>query len=132
MSEEDVSIYKLLSKGASSFFSKKPEIYFPTVTQLHYSIGFIDRYFVKPANDSFAQITEVTEIEFLSFNSNPFYKRVAIRWKITGSVDTIKKDGVVEELGVGEHNYNQLKNASEVISDISNKLSDLYQFYKSD
>tara|TARA_B100002019_G_scaffold51741_1_gene44026 strand:+ start:7924 stop:8322 length:399 start_codon:yes stop_codon:yes gene_type:complete len=130
--DENATIYKLLLGSNNNFFTQKPEMYLPSVNETHYTQGFISRYFVKPANDKFASITEVTEIEFLSFASNPFYKRVSFKWKITGPINRVEVGGIVEEEGVGEFNFNQLKNAEGFVEGISEKLSDLYQFYKAD
>lgn len=132
MSNEDVDVYKLLSSGSSKIFSQKPELFFPKVTETHYSEGFIDRYFLKPSNDKNSSIIEVTQIEFLSFEQNPFYIRAFVRWKITGPLDTKMVNGIIDEMGVIDHNYNQLKNAEKFISGISSSLSDLLQFYKAD
>tara|TARA_B100002019_G_C21197922_1_gene562389 strand:- start:157 stop:555 length:399 start_codon:yes stop_codon:yes gene_type:complete len=132
MNNEDVDVYRLLSQSSGKIFSQKPELFFPKVTELHYSEGFIDRYFLKPSNDKHASIIEVTQIEFLSFEQNPFYKRAYVRWKITGNLDTTISNGITNEVGVLEHNDKQLRNAEKFIEGISNSLSDLLQFYKAD
>ena len=48
------------------------------------------------------------------------------------TINRVEVGGIVEEEGVGEFNFNQLKNAEGLVEGISEKLSDLYQFYKAD
>jgi hypothetical protein len=132
VSTEDVDVYKLLSHGSGKVFSQKPDLFFPTITELHYSDGFIDRYFLKSASDKYSSIIEVTQIEFLSFEQNPFYKRASVRWKLTGPLDNVTRNGIVEDVGVIEYNHTQLKNAENSIDGLLQKFSDLMQFYKAD
>ena len=72
MNNEDVDVYRLLSQSSSKIFSQKPELFFPKVTELHYSEGFIDRYFLKPSNDKHASIIEVTKLSFYRLNKIHF------------------------------------------------------------
>jgi ABC-type transporter Mla MlaB component len=132
MGNEDVDVYKLLSVQRRDIFTQKPTIHFPEVTPRDYTIGFKERYFLKSTNDKLAPIIEVTEIEFSFFKQNPFYKGVKLNWKVSGSIETIENGGIVEEIGVAEHNNKQVKFAEMTITGINEKLSDLYQFYKAD
>jgi hypothetical protein len=130
MMSEDVDVYKLLSQGSTKFFNQKPELYFPILTGIEYTAGSVTRYFIRPANDQTSSIMEINETEFRVFSTNPFYTGVSIDWKITGPLDSVVINDIVHEMGVGDHNYTQLKIAEQSFSGMFDKLSDLYQFYK--
>ena len=129
---DDIDIYRLLSRGNSKFFSQKPDLYFPVLTEVEYNKGDVNRYFIRPANDSYSAIMEINETEYRVFITNPFYKGVTLNWKIVGPLDTIVVDGIVHELSVSEYNFNQLKKAEQSLPGMIAKLTDLHQFYKAD
>jgi hypothetical protein len=129
---DDIDIYRLLSRGNSKFFSQKPDLYFPVLTDVEYNKGDVNRYFIRPANDPNSAIMEINETEYRVFITNPFYTGVILNWKITGPLDTIIINGIVNELGISEYNFNQLKKAEQSLSGMIAKLKDLHQFYKPD
>ena len=102
--------------------------YFVTPTDIDYQNGQITRYFVQKVNDS-----RVIEVNQSNFNdvSTFLYIKVSLQWKITGTVNNIIKNNQVQTIGVTEFNTQQILDASKVIFQLSDKLINPLQFYKS-
>ena len=132
MSQDDIDVYNLLSGPKNRLYYQKPSVYFPVITPIEYSEGYVDRFFLRSANDLSSPIIEVDETEFRMFLNNPFYVSAQIRWKITGQINTIIENGIIIDLGISEHNARQIRLVADKLPNLYSKLSDLYQFYKAD
>jgi hypothetical protein len=128
--DEDIDVYNVLARHNTGFYSQTPKVYLPDPGPEEYNKGYIMRFFVQKANDSNGPIVEVTEDALKLFIDNPFYAAATVSWKITGPPNTITRGGVEHEVGVSEHNYTRANRANDRIRGISDKLSDVYQFYK--
>jgi hypothetical protein len=129
-SDEDVNVYKVLSKTKTAMYSSTPPSHAATPDSEEYLEGYIFRFFAKKANDKNAPIIEINENNFNMLRQNPFYVKVSMRWKISGPPTTLIRDGIEYEEGVSEYNYRQVTGANTIISGLYKKLHDLYQFYK--
>ena len=127
---EDIDVYKVLARQNTSFYSDRPKTFYPSPETTDYSIGYITRCFSRKTNDKNASITEISEHTASLFKENPFYLIVSVKWKITGSLNTINKNGIEYEEGVSEHNFRTTSLAEEKMMGISQKLSDPFKFYK--
>jgi len=132
MSNEDVDVYTLLNRGNIGIFTNTPSMYYPILTPTEYGVGQFNRYFVRSANDKNANIIEIDEAEYRSFQKNPFYIKTSISWKIKGPIEDIIKDGILLESGVSKHNFEQLTLAESNFPGLIEKLTDLFEFYKAD
>ena len=127
----DGSIKEALLLINISFAANFPRI-FVELTAIEYDKGTFLRFFLRKSNDKNAPIVEVEEAEFRAFLKNPFYIRTTLVWKIRGSLESIVNDGILIEKGISDHNYEQVTSADAIIPGISNKLKDLFEFYKAD
>lgn len=128
-SEEDIVVYKVLSKTKTAMYSAAPPAHVAFPGSEEYSEGYIFRFFAKKANDKNAPIIEINENNFNLLRQNPFYVKVSMRWKISGQPTTLIRDGIEYEEGVSEYNYRQVAGANGIINGLRDKLHDLYQFY---
>ena len=63
----------------------------PTPTETDYSNGYIDRFFVKKANENI--IFEISYSSAVYINTN-LYKPVQVKWKISGPKNDVYKNNV--------------------------------------
>ena len=131
-SEEDVEVYKVLSRESMEFYSLRPPEYNPSKGENleDFQEAYIKRWFARKANDENAPIIEIDEENFNSLKHNPFYTITTLSWKISGPATTVIKDGIEYEEGVSEYNFRRIHMATKNISGLHKKLPDLYQFYK--
>jgi hypothetical protein len=59
---------------------------YPTVTPLHYTTGFINRYFMRRVNGELNSIIEITEAAYDSAQKNPLYLTTGVLWAITDNL----------------------------------------------
>tara|TARA_A100001037_G_scaffold67550_1_gene60018 strand:+ start:65476 stop:65886 length:411 start_codon:yes stop_codon:yes gene_type:complete len=132
MSEfDDIDVYKVLSRQDTSFYSDHPKPHFPKPDDSEYASGYVRRYFSRKTNDENAPIVEISEHTASLFVDNPFYIIVGITWKIAGQMNTVNLGGVEYEEGVAEYNHRAVTNANTKIPGLQDKLSDVFQFYRS-
>lgn len=130
MEDEDIQVYKILSKQNTKFYSDRPKPTFPNPQPEDYTRGFINRFFCRKTNDKNAEIIEVSDHTASLFLNNPFYIVISVRWKISGPMNTLTRDGVEYEEGVSEHNYRTRSVANQKLPGLVDKLSNLYLLYK--
>lgn len=105
--------------------------YHPAPTDEDYAIGYIDRFFIRLANQETGIINEVDSKIFVRLQTNPLYIRTQIRWKITGPTSTIfNEDGSVKEFGIAHANKRSVELGKKDIPNLDKFLIDYTKFSK--
>ena len=113
------------------FDLKTPKTIVPVPKDADYKYGFIERYFIKKANDENGFIYEVNFDSYEKYLENPYWVCDVIRWRITGPLNPIYKDnGELDDRGVIYSNKTALGIASKKLNNISLYLPNIIQFYK--
>ena len=125
---KDVSSYKQLK--TITVQTQTPQSYTPIVNQNDRVAGFITRYFIKKTNES-----KIIEIDLQQYNAylakridKNLYQTIAIKWIITGPLETQYKNGV-EIPSVMQQNLNAIRVAQETMPGINIVLANPIQFY---
>lgn len=125
---KDVSAYKQLK--TITVQTQTPQSYTPIVNQNDRVAGFITRYFIKKTNES-----KIIEIDLQQYNAylakridKNLYQTIAIKWIITGPLETQYKNGV-EIPSVMQQNLNAIRVAQETMPGINIVLANPIQFY---
>ena len=125
---KDVSAYKQLK--TITVQTQTPQSYTPIVNQNDRIAGFITRYFIKKTNES-----KIIEIDLQQYNAylakridKNLYQTIAIKWIITGPLETQYKNGV-EIPSVMQQNLNAIRVAQETMPGINIVLANPIQFY---
>lgn len=91
--------------------------------------GFFTRYFMKKINETL--IIEVSAEQYAAYQNrkidNNMYIAAAIRWKITGPIQTVTTP--IKVLGVVESNLQSIKQIEKQIPGIVSKLTNPTEFY---
>ncbi len=96
---------KYRARKIATIVQQEPTPVMPVVTQSDAENGFLDRYFIKAANQS-ELIVEVDKDQYNLFKNNPRFIVAKIRWKIRGDVNTTTTAYGVKVLGVEDYNKN--------------------------
>ena len=101
--------------------------YKPTLTKADYDRGFINRYFVQKVNE--LTVREVS-VDNYGETSDSLYKKVTLKWKISGpqkSSGTARKMDVV---GVEDFNRLSIKEASTTIDGIEKVVGNYLEYWQ--
>jgi hypothetical protein len=123
-------MYKDLQKDIENFVLNIPETIVPVPSTTDYNLGYVYRYFIQKANDENSFIFEISETSFKSYQTNPFWKKIRLKWRIVGPVNSTYKNGEIDDRGVINSNKASLAAASSEIKNISLYLPNLLQFHK--
>lgn len=123
-------MYKDVAKNIERFNLKLPNTIIPVPTESDYQLGFINRYFIQKANDEDASVFELSEDEYTVYATNPFWKKVELKWRIAGPINPTSAGEVSYDRGVMASNKTALALASIVIKNISLYLPNLLQFHR--
>ena len=109
-----------------------PEEELVEITKEEYESLFIVRYFIKKISDANSRIYEVGVEQYNAFNQSPFYLTKAIKWKISGELNTPSDNmvGIKSEKGVIDHNTGVLNRLEKEFPGIKSKIPSVTQFYK--
>jgi hypothetical protein len=118
--------------------SKKPKIvrydvatHIPNLTDVDYSRGYINRYFVQQLNDKGSPIYEVTNKFYTYYRSVPQFTAVSLRWRVTGpNEQEYDKTGTIIDKSVSESNRIAIKLVAFEIPNLKLYLPNLLQFHK--
>lgn len=112
----------------------KPNIidaFHPEPTAEDYSMGYIDRFFCRMANQSDGIITEISPKLYNKLQNDKKLITARMRWKIKGEMETkFNDDGSVKEFGIIHANKRSIELAKKNISNIDTFLVDYTKFYK--
>lgn len=120
-----VDKYKQLTAVNIPATFARARLFAPTDDQ--YSLPFVRRYFAKKINDN-----EIIEVDGENYKmlSGLIYTLLSIKWKISGSVNTVTQNNIVTSEGVVEFNSQQVRTAEKTMPGISKRLPNLLEGYK--
>jgi hypothetical protein len=93
--------------------------YLPNPTDKDYTAGYIQRFFVQQANDTNSPIYEISPKQISKYDGKPFYRMVALDWRLTGTNEEIKASNSIS-----------VRLASQTLPKIQLYLPNLLQFHK--
>jgi len=130
ISDREVALYKRLSGKRRGVV---PSPFRPKPTDKDYKVGEIRRYFAQQTTQPTGEITEVSKAQFEALKTNPLYRVVDVRWKISGPVEDTLDPETEEVKIVGAENSNKasIRIAAKTIPTIHRKLNNPLQFYQS-
>jgi len=103
----------------------------PIPSQKDYDLGEIRRYFAQQVNDKTAEIFELSVQDFAAAKLSPLYLAVSLRWKISGPATSVRNEiGIRERSGIVEANTNAVKQASQKMPALAQKLSNPFQLWR--
>ena len=92
-----------------------------------YDRGFVDRYFVQKVNDLTVQ--EVSPENYGQV-MDQLYKKVSLKWKISGPQKSIGSPRKIDVLGVEDFNRAAIKKASETIDGIEKVVGNYLEYWR--
>lgn len=124
---------QLYSKNKQRKYSKIlqefPEPFVPIVTKKDAENKFINRYFVKKANEP-SLIYETNKSTFETFSKNPFFVTVKLKWVVVGKKDSYLKAGTsIQFLGVADLNEREVSKADLTFGGLFNYIKDYLEFW---
>jgi hypothetical protein len=100
--------------------------YRPSPTDSDYEKGYIDRYFAKKANENV--IVEISYLDNVNIN---LYKKVVMRWRISGPKNNTFKNGILDKAGITEQNRFEIERVKkEEGVDLSLALPNLLEYWR--
>ncbi len=123
-----VEKYRLLGSQFSTELRVYAVPYSPKPTVRDYQNGYLMRYFVRKANDIRSGVTEVSKSNFDKVGS--YYKKLPVKWKITGPINDIIDRGIVVTSGVIDTNRRTVEKKAVIMPGLSKVLNNLLAFYK--
>jgi hypothetical protein len=82
---------KILEGGNDEFIIPPINTIIPNPTSDDYKIGYIQRYFIQKKSDESAYIYEVEKYYYTDILTNPFFKGIVLKWKISGNREEVRE-----------------------------------------
>lgn len=124
MIQNTQNIYKNIISGTNYY---NPTTYTPILNADDYKIGYIDRYFVGKRNQS--EMMETSERDYNLTSSN-IYKKIKIKWKVSGPLYNQYEGKILQNTGVINYNNLRIKEASFTFSTAMLILNNPKQFWR--
>lgn len=105
-----------------------PTVYKPVPEKKDYDFGYIDRYFVGMINQS--EMMMETSIRDYNLTDSNLYKKIAVKWKISGPEFSVYKNKILQTVGVVEYNTRRINDVSKVFPNAFNILNNPKQFWR--
>jgi hypothetical protein len=105
-----------------------PTVYKPTPEKRDYDFGYIDRYFVAKINQSELML-ETSIRDYNSISAN-LYKKIAIKWKISGPEYNLYKDKILQTAGVVEYNTRRISDVVKIFPNANIILNNPKQYWR--
>ena len=122
------TLYPTRTNQLSRLLQETPTPSIPVVTQGDAEQGFIDRYFVRTANNE-GLVVEIDKKQYESFRKNPRFITTKLRWKIVGKKEnTIIPAGAIV-YGIADTNRNTVANADLTFGGLRKYIQDYAQFW---
>jgi hypothetical protein len=109
----------IVDDDLNDFRSRRIKTSVASPTENDYKIGYIQRYFIQKRNDEAAYIYEVSKLYYAEIISNPFFRGVIMKWKISGKREEVK-----------EMNRKSVSYASKNMKTLPLYLPNYLQFHK--
>lgn len=134
MEEQNLDIiakYRKLQRYIKTEAKIVSTTYHPDPIEEDFQIGYLDRFFLRKANQQTGIIQEVDAKTYKKFMNNPLFAKTRIRWKIMGPLNTtFNDDGSVKEYGIAHANKRSIELGKKDISNLDKFLVDYTKFYK--
>ena len=118
-------MYTEVAKNINNFKLEYPNTIVPSPNSVDYDNGFIERYFIRKANDSNGFLYEVNFITFTKYLKNTFWIGENLKWRITGPVDPVyNQNGILTDIGVRSSNRESTLIAANKIKNKEQKKID--------
>lgn len=116
----DISRYnRILEVDNTEFIIPRVQTLVPSPTSDDYKKGYLQRYFIQKTNDESGYIYEVENYYYTEVLSNPFFRGVVLKWKISGNREEVK-----------EMNRKSVNYVSKDMKNLSLYLPNYLQFHK--
>ena len=113
--------------GLSGYDYYTPSTYFPTISKEDYNNGYISRYFVSRIN--FEESIETNYRDF-QLTDTSFFKKMEIKWKITGPKDNIYIGKMLKFTGVKNYNILRINELQQIIPNVNIILNNPLQYWQ--
>jgi len=124
-------MYNDLTKNKTKYSLEIPKTFVPAPTDVDYSNGFIQRYFIQRVSDINGFVFEINSDTYQELLTNPYFISTIVRWRIAGPKnETFNIDGSIDDKGVINSNKASIQIASAVLKNIGLYLVNPLQFYK--
>ena len=91
----------------------------PKTNEKDFSRGYIVRHFVQKVNDDFSPIIEVSQSGLNRIRTNPLFRSVSLRWRLSGTNEQIKNSNRVS-----------LSEKLKIMPQLKNRLVNLIEYSK--
>lgn len=126
---EMVQAYSALRNDRN--FREAPLSHVASPTDKDYELGEIDRYFVQVTNQLNGEIVEVAQQIWKDLQSNPMYRSIELRWKISGPLtDSYDEDGQRVRIGLRAANMTTVRQSAKQMPAIAHQLTNPLQFWR--
>lgn len=116
----DISRYnRILEVDNTEFIIPPVQAFVASPIADDYKKGYLQRYFIQKASDASGYIYEVEKYYYTEVLSNPFFKGVVLKWKISGNREEVR-----------EMNRKSVSYASKDMKALSLYLPNYLQFHK--
>ena len=115
-------LFKTNKQKISNILQSTPQRVLSIVTQGDADMGYIMRYFIRPANDK-SFITEIDKKQYERFKENPRFTITEIKWKIVGKLETITYNTGANLYGVKDQNRIAVANADLTFGGLRNYIT---------
>lgn len=124
-------MYANLKDSGSFATIQTPETFLPNPSEQDYADGKINRYFIQKVNDKRSPVFEISEDLFNQLESNPYWSKVQINWRIRGVLEPVfNEKGLLTDPGVRNSNLNEITKYQKAIPPLRSYLINPTQFYK--
>ena len=115
--EDIIKQYNKAKKGKrDSRIVGTPLPYKPKLDKKDFNRGYIVRHFAQKVNDDFSPIIEISQSGLNRIRTNPLYRNISLRWRLTGTPEEIKnsnRTSISEKLKLMPQLKNRLVNLLE-------------------
>lgn len=105
-----------------------PSAYKPHPIKKDYEFGYIDRYFVAKINQS--ELMLETSIRDYNLVDIGLYKKITVKWKITGPEFNLYKDRILQTAGVVEYNTRRISEIDKIFPGATVILNNPKQYWR--
>jgi len=112
----------------SNILEPMPQYVAPVITQQDADKGFINRYFIRQANDK-TFVVEVDSSQYYRLKSNPRFVGGQVKWKIIGKLETIKLQTGINLYGVKDSNRIAVADADLTFGGLTTYITDYGEYW---
>lgn len=121
-------LYPTKEKQLAKLLQQLPVTTSPIVTQSDVAQGFIQRYFVRAANDQ-TFVVEIDKKQFELLKHNPRFITATIKWKIIGKQQNEYRKDNVTVYGTTDTNRQTVANADLTFGGLRKYIQDYAEYW---